>query len=130
MVLAIALAPLSAAAQVYCSQWAEVIDAPTNVRRAPSGHGSVACQLSQNGLRLLRVPLRKEQQNFHAQWSATMVCRPPGRRSAIGLGQSPDDIHRSQVRLLANTRDDWFAGKDAQGQDPCALLWRAYAEGR
>ncbi|MFN7677059.1 MAG: hypothetical protein ACK5QW_00485 [Cyanobacteriota bacterium] len=122
------MAPLSAGAQVYCSKWAEVVDAPSNVRQAPSGTASVACQLPRNGQRLLVYPLPRPPQVSDHSWYATFVCRPAGRRSAMGMGQRPDYIHRSQVRLLANNSDDWSAGKTAQGDDHCALLWRAFGE--
>jgi hypothetical protein len=118
------LAPLSATAQVYCSQWAEIVDAPSNVHRAPAVAAPIACRLPRNGQRLLVYPLPTRATDPPPQWLATMACRPAGQLSAIGLGVPPDYIHRSQVRLLGINRDDWLGPAAGQGQGPCAALWR------
>ena len=126
--LALALAPMSAAAQVYCSKWAEIVDAPTNIRRGPSGRAPIACRLWRNGQRLLVYPVPTRVADPPQRWLATMVCRPAGQRSAIGLGLPPDYIHRSQVRLLGINPDDWLGLAAGQTQSPCEVLWRADGE--
>ena len=126
LTLALALAPAAASAQVYGSRWAEVVDAPTNVRRAPRGQAAIACVLTRNGQRLLVVPMPVRAGALAPQWLATLVCRPAGQRSAMGLGQAPDHIHRSQVRLLEGQPDDWLGAGGGQASGPCEELWRPY----
>ncbi|MFM1799990.1 MAG: hypothetical protein RLZZ117_2268 [Cyanobacteriota bacterium] len=125
-VLALAGEPLAASAQVYCSRWAEVVDAPSHVRKAPSGQAAIACRLTRNGERLLVVPWPVPQTNPRPQWLATLACRPRGQRAAIGLGRAPDFIHRSQVRLLEGQPDDWLGAGEGQAKGPCAVLWQPY----
>ncbi|MEB3317622.1 MAG: hypothetical protein VKO39_05720 [Cyanobacteriota bacterium] len=126
----VALAPLSASAQVYCSQWAEIVDAPANIRRGPAVSAAIACRLPRHGERLLVYPLPSRVTDSPPQWLATMACRPAGQRSAIGLGVPPDFIHRSQVRLLGIHPDDWLGPPAGQAQSPCAALWRPYGMAR
>ena len=123
IVLVLAGWSLPAAAQVYCSRWAAVVDAPTNVRRAPNGQAAIACRLPRNGLRLLVIPLRPQASGQASPWLATTVCRSGAQRAAIGLGLAPDYIHRSQLRLLEANPDDWLEDPTGQGRGPCAALW-------
>lgn len=125
-ILLLALAPGSAMAQIYCSRWAEVVDAPSNIRRGPSGLAPLACRLPRNGQRLLVHPLPIRASDPPPRWLATMVCRPAGQRSAIGLGLPPDYVHRSQVRLLGINPEDWLGPSPGQGSGPCEGLWRPY----
>ena len=124
--LAIILAPVSAVAQVYCSKWAEVVDAPTNIRRGPNGQAAIACRLQRNGQRLLVYPVPSRATDPPPLWLATTVCRPAGQRSAIGLGLPPDYLHRSQVRLLRINTADWLGPTAGQPASPCEALWRPY----
>jgi hypothetical protein len=126
LALALTLAPAMASAQVYCSRWAEVVDAPTNVRTAPRGQATIACRLTRNGQRLLVVPLPVPAGAPAPLWLATLVCRPAGQRAAIGLGQAPDHIHRSQVRLLEGNPDDWLGASEGQTSGACQKIWRPY----
>lgn len=114
---------LPATAQVYCSRWAAVVDAPTNVRHAPNGQAAIACRLPHNGMRLLVVPLRPQTSGQASPWLATTVCRSGAQRAAIGLGLAPDYIHRSQVRLLEANPDDWLEDPTGKDPGPCAVLW-------
>jgi hypothetical protein len=127
--LPLVLAPVSAAAQVYCSKWAEVVDAPTNIRRGPNGQAAIACRLQRNGQRLLVYPVPSRPTDPPPRWLATMVCRPAGQRSAIGLGLPPDYLHRSQVRLLRINAADWLGPTAGQPTSPCEALWRPYDRG-
>jgi hypothetical protein len=124
----LALAPVSAMAQVYCSRWAEVRDAPTHIRRGPSAGAAVACRLPRNGQRLLVYPLLIRAGDPPPQWLATLVCRPAGQRAAIGLGLPPDYVHRSQVRLLGINPEDWLGPSVGEEPGPCGALWRPYGE--
>lgn len=123
-VLWLALLPWPASAQVYCSRWAELVDAPSNVRRAPDHRAAISCRLQPNGLSLLVYPVRSGAEQRASSWMATMACRSGGQQRAIGLGQTPDYIHKSQIRLLGINRDDWFEGSDGPESGPCGKLWR------
>jgi hypothetical protein len=126
LVLALILAPVAASAQVYCSRWAEVVDAPSNIRAGPSGQAPIACRLKRNGQRLLVVPMPVRASDPPPQWLATLVCRPAGQRAAIGLGRAPDYIHRSQVRLLEGNPEDWLGDASGPATGPCDALWHPY----
>ena len=134
--LGFALLPGSAAqAQVYCSQRAVLIDAPTNIRVAPHNRAPVACQLAHNGAEILvfPVPLSRpssaEQPQVKSDWYATMACYSTIHSRAMGLGQRPLYIHRSQVRLKGPNPDDWTAPATQGSPNPlassgCERLWQ------
>jgi len=121
--LIVAGLPYAASAQVYCSKWAEVVDAPTNIRKSPSSQSAVVCQLPRNGMRLLVYPSGTDPSRQASRWHATLVCQSGPQRSAIGLGNPPAYVHQSQVRLLGINRDDWLGDPEQPGEGECATLW-------
>jgi hypothetical protein len=121
--LAVVGLPYAASAQVYCSKWAEVVDAPTNIRKSPSSQSALVCQLPRNGMRLLVYPSASAPNHQASRWYATLACQPGPQRRAIGLGNSPAYVHQSQVHLLTINRDDWLGDPEQPGKGACASLW-------
>jgi len=114
--------PAPALAQVYCSQRAVLIDAPSNVRAAPSSRAAVICRLAGNGTSILVQP-------FNSSWVATMACQRGLQNQTYGLGRRPHFLHRSQVRLLGPHPGEWTpaasqAGGAGGGQGGCERLWQ------
>lgn len=129
------LAGSGARAQVYCSQRAVVIDAPSNIRTAPSNRAPIACRLAHNGAEILVFPVPPSQQSStghplgHRDWYATMACYRTIQSRAIGLGQRPLYIHRSQVRIKGPNPDDWTAppvhgAHNTEASSSCERLWQ------
>lgn len=121
--LLVAGLPFAASGQVYCSKWAEVVDAPTNIRKSPSSQSALVCQLKRNGMRLLVYPLGTDPNHRASRWYATLACHSGPQASAIGLGNPPAYVHQSQVRLLVINRDDWLGDPEQAGKGECATLW-------
>ena len=129
------LAGSAARAQVYCSQRAVVIDAPSNIRTAPNSRAPIACQLAHNGTEILVFPVPAARASTAGKalerpdWYATMSCYPTIQSRAIGLGRPPHYIHRSQVRLQGPNPDDWTApaaqgAPNPQASSGCERLWQ------
>jgi hypothetical protein len=122
-------------AQVYCSQRAEVIDAPSNIRTAPHNRAPIACRLAHNGAEILVFPVPPSRHSSADQplekpdWYATMACYSTIQSRAIGLGQRPLYIHRSQVRIKGPNPDDWTApaahgAHNTEANSSCEGLWQ------
>jgi hypothetical protein len=128
------LAGSAARAQVYCSQRAVVIDAPSNIRTAPNSRAPIACQLVHNGTEILVFPVHPSRMSragrpLEPDWYATMACYTTIQSRAIGLGRPPHYIHRSQVRLQGPNPDDWTApaaqgAPNPQASSGCERLWQ------
>ena len=122
-------------AQVYCSQRAVVIDAPSNIRTAPHNRAPIACRLAHNGAEILVFPVPPSRL-FNAgqplekpDWYATMACYSTIQSRAMGLGQRPLYIHRSQVRIKGPNPDDWTApavhgAHNTEANSGCEGLWQ------
>ena len=137
-VVALALALQSgspAVAQVYCSQRAIVIDAPSNIRTAPNSRAPIACQLRRNGRVILVLPAGQrlaatgQAAGTAADWYATMACYSDPQSRAVGLGRPPHYIHRSQVRIKGINPADWTApAAPGESNSPtsggCERLWQ------
>ncbi len=137
-VVALALALQSgspAVAQLYCSQRAIVIDAPSNIRTAPTSRAPIACQLRRNGKVILvlpasqRLPATGQAAGSAADWYATMACYRDPQSRAVGLGRPPHYIHRSQVRIKGINPSDWTApAAPGESNSPtsggCERLWQ------
>jgi hypothetical protein len=129
------LAGSAAQAQVYCSQRAVLIDAPTNIRVAPHNRAPIACQLTHNGAEILVFPIPPSRPSAAGptlgttDWYATMACYRTLQSRAMGLGQRPLYIHRSQVRLQGPNPDDWTTATapgapNPQASSGCERLWQ------
>ncbi len=129
------LAGSGARAQVYCSQRAVVIDAPTNIRFAPHNRAPIACRLAHNGAEILVFPVPPSRPSSAGQplekpdWYATMDCHSTIQSRAIGLGRPPHYIHRSQVRIKGPNPDDWTApavhgAHNTEASSGCERLWQ------
>jgi hypothetical protein len=124
-----------ALAQVYCSQRARVIDAPSNIRTAPNSRAPIACQLRRNGSVILvlpagqRLPATDQAAGTAANWYATMACYSDPQSRAVGLGRPPHYIHRSQVRIEGINPSDWTTpaapgASNAPVGSGCERLWQ------
>lgn len=132
--IALLLRP-AARAQVYCSQRAVVIDAPSNIRTAPNSRAPIACQLAHNGAEILVFPVPAARASTAGKalglpdWYATMACYRTIQSRAIGLGRPHHYIHHSQVRIKGPNPDDWTApavhgAHNTEASSGCERLWQ------
>ena len=81
--------PLATSVQVFCSKWAEAMDAPTNIRKSPSSLSTIVFQLPRNGMGLLVYPLGTDPNQQASCWYATLACQSGTQIRTIGLGSPP-----------------------------------------
>ena len=87
--LVLAKLPLATSVQVFYSKWAEVVDAPTNIRKSPSSPSAIVFQLPRNGMVLLVYPLGTDPNQQASCWYATLACQSGTQSRTIGLGSPP-----------------------------------------
>ena len=97
--LVLAKLPLATSVQVFCSKWAEVVDAPTNIRKSPSSPSAIVFQLPRNGMVLLVYPLGTDP-NQQAPAGTPRAPANPAPRAAPS-GWAPPHLRASIPGAIA-----------------------------